>query len=65
LIRENMNDIFNLIPSDQFMRVHKSFVVSVKHITMIEVHQLTINSEKIPIGSTYREGLKLRLGLDA
>jgi DNA-binding LytR/AlgR family response regulator len=64
LIRENMAAIFDLVPAEEFVRVHKSFVVAVKHITMIEVHQLIINGEKIPIGSTYREQLRLRLGLE-
>jgi two-component system LytT family response regulator len=64
LIRENMADIFNTVPPDQFVRVHKSFVVAIKHITMIEVHQLVINGEKIPIGSTFREPLRVKLGLE-
>jgi two-component system LytT family response regulator len=64
LIRENMTDIFEIVPEEEFVRVHKSFVVAVKHITMIEVHQLIINGEKIPIGSTYRENLRTRLGLE-
>ena len=64
LIRENMTDIFEIVPEEGFVRVHKSFVVAIKHITMIEVHQLIINGEKIPIGSTYRENLKTRLGLE-
>jgi two-component system LytT family response regulator len=63
LIRENMGDIFDLVPQADFVRVHKSYVVAVKHIAMIEVHQLLINGEKIPIGSTYREPLRARLGL--
>lgn len=63
LIRENMGDIFDLVPENDFIRVHKSYVVAVRHITMIEVHQLVINGEKIPIGSTYREPLRARLGL--
>src|ERR1700748_2647988 len=63
LIRENMSDIFDLVPSAEFMRVHKSFIVAIKHIAMIEVHQLIINGTKIPIGSTYREPLRARLGL--
>src|SRR3984957_16834944 len=62
LIRENMNDVFEIIPAAAFVRVHKSFVVAIKHITMIEIHQLIINGEKIPIGSTYREQLRIRLG---
>jgi two-component system LytT family response regulator len=64
LIRENMTDIFEIVPEEQFVRVHKSFVVGIRHITMIEVHQLIINGEKIPIGSTYREQLRARLGLE-
>jgi two-component system, LytTR family, response regulator len=45
------------------VRVHKSYVVATRHITMIEVHQLIINGQKIPIGSTYRESLRARLGM--
>ena len=63
LIRENMGDIFDLVPPAEFIRIHKSFVVAIKHITMIEVHQLIINDTKIPIGSTYRDLLRARLGL--
>jgi len=64
LIRENMGDVFDLVPAAGFVRVHKSYVVAIKHITMIEVHQLTINNEKIPVGSTFRDALRLRLGID-
>ena len=63
LIRENMGDIFDMVPATEFVRVHKSFVVAIKHISMIEVHQLSINGVKIPVGSTYRELLRERLGL--
>ncbi|HTD97786.1 MAG TPA: LytTR family DNA-binding domain-containing protein [Mucilaginibacter sp.] len=63
LIRENMSDIFDLVPAAGFVRVHKSYVISIRHIAMIEVHQLIINGEKIPIGSTYRESLRARLGM--
>jgi two-component system LytT family response regulator len=64
LIRENMGDIFDLVPAADFIRVHKSYIVAIKHISMIEVHQLTINNEKIPVGSTYRESLRARLGIN-
>ena len=64
LIRENMGDVFDLVPASDFIRVHKSFVVALRHITMIEVHQLTVNNETIPIGSTYRESLRARLGIN-
>jgi len=63
LIRENMADIFDLLPAADFIRVHKSYVVGIRHISMIEVHQLIVNGEKIPIGSTYRDPLRDRLGI--
>lgn len=63
LIRENMGDIFDLVPAADFIRVHKSYVVAIRHISMIEVHQLIVNGEKIPIGSTYRDSLRDRLGI--
>src|ERR1700754_862842 len=63
LIRENMGDIFDLVPAADFVRVHKSLIVAVKHISMIEVHQLIVNGKKIQIGTTYREPLRARLGL--
>src|SRR6202012_574579 len=34
LIRENMGDIFDLIPAADFVRVHKSYVVGIRHISM-------------------------------
>ncbi|TDW99051.1 LytR/AlgR family response regulator transcription factor [Dinghuibacter silviterrae] len=63
LIRESMGDIFDLVPASDFVRVHKSYVVAIKHIAMIEAYQLTVNGKKIPIGATYRESLRSRLGI--
>jgi len=63
LIRQNMADIFEVIPAQNFVRVHKSFVVAIRHIIMVENHQVVIGGHKIPIGSTYRDEMKARLGL--
>ena len=63
LIRQNMTDVFDLVPAVDFIRIHKSYVVAIEHIEMIEVHQLTVNKKKLPIGSTYRDSLRSRLGI--
>jgi len=62
LIRENMSDIFNLLPVSCFIRVHKSYIVAIAQIGLIEADQLTINGKKIPVGNTYRDALRSRLG---
>ena len=61
LIREKMADVFNLVPESDFIRVHKSYVVAIRHIAMIENHQLTVHGKKVPVGNTYRESIRARL----
>ena len=50
-----MKDVMNMLPSQQFHRVHKSYIVGLKHIRLIERHHLEIRNTKIPIGRLYRE----------
>jgi two-component system, LytTR family, response regulator len=51
----SMNDVLNLLPPGLFCRIHKSYVVSLKHIDVIEKHQVIIKNKSIPIGLTYRD----------
>ncbi len=61
LSRQNMKNIFHILPETKFTRVHRSFVVSLDHIDTIEAHQLTLANFKIPIGSLYREELMAKV----
>jgi two-component system LytT family response regulator len=58
-----MNNIFDLVPATGFLRVHKSYVVAIRHIAMIEVHQLIAGGEKISTGSSYRDSVRAVLGI--
>ena len=51
-----MKDVLDMLPSHQFHRVHKSFIVGLKHIRLIERHHLEVRDKKIPIGRLYKEG---------
>lgn len=50
-----------ILPSDRFMRVHKSYIVAIDQIREIEPLSLTVANAKIPIGGIYREALMKRL----
>jgi len=50
-----MSEVLNLLPSNKFIRIHKSYIVSYTHIDIIEKHQVFIRKKNIPIGITYRE----------
>ncbi|PLW97874.1 MAG: hypothetical protein C0593_07320 [Marinilabiliales bacterium] len=45
------------------MRIHKSYIVALKHIDIIEKHQVTIHKTDIPIGVTYREIFHQKINL--
>jgi len=57
LSRQNMKDIFEILSPTEFIRVHKSYVVAIKHMEIIESHQIRMGNIKIPVGRNYREDL--------
>lgn len=50
------------LPSERFVRVHKSYIVSINDISEIEQLSVTVAGQKIPIGGSYRDQLLARLG---
>jgi DNA-binding LytR/AlgR family response regulator len=43
------------LPPKDFARVHKSYIVALRHITSIERSRIFINDRVIPVGDNYRE----------
>jgi two-component system LytT family response regulator len=52
---QNMKKMEETLPSNQFIRVHKSYIISLDKIESIERSRITICSKIIPIGDTYRD----------
>lgn len=50
-----MGEIVKMLPPDLFTRIHKSYIISLKHIEIIEKAMVVINKTRIPVGITYRE----------
>jgi DNA-binding LytR/AlgR family response regulator len=48
---------------DKFLRVHRSYIISVDTISTIDDSVISINKQLIPIGAVYRENFKKRLNL--
>ena len=42
------------LPESQFIRVHKSFIISIDKIELIEGNRVHISNHKIPIGKMYK-----------
>ncbi|MGV3458822.1 MAG: LytR/AlgR family response regulator transcription factor [Flavobacterium sp.] len=52
--RMSMKSIIEKLPQQQFLRVHRSYIVPVKRITSLQNKSITIGDFIIPIGDTYK-----------
>ena len=51
---EKISSFEELLPKTNFLRIHKSFIVAIDKIKLIEGNRIHIESHKIPIGQTYK-----------
>ena len=51
----SLKELEEKLPSEQFIRIHKSYIVSIKHIESIERNSLQIANKQLPVGGNYKE----------
>lgn len=51
---QSLKNIEALLPAKQFPRVHKSFIIAISRIDMIEGNQVKIRERMIPVGTNYK-----------
>jgi len=59
--RMTLADMLATLPAEQFIRVHKSYLVALRAVRKIERHQVTVGTVTIPLAESYREALQGRL----
>jgi len=52
---QNMKRMEETLPKGDFIRVHKSYIISIDKIESIERSRISIAAKTIPIGDTYRD----------
>ena len=50
----NLKNIHSLLPENIFMRISKSYIVNIRHISSLDNNDVVIGKHEIPIGSAYR-----------
>lgn len=61
---QNFQNMENMLPTNNFIRVHKSFIVAMNKIENIERNRIKIGEKRIPIGLSYREKLINELNIN-
>ncbi|MGH1388032.1 LytR/AlgR family response regulator transcription factor [Kordia sp.] len=59
----SLKELEDLLPTSNFMRVHKSYIVALKKVNEIDGNQAIIQKHKIPIGKRHKNEFLKRFGL--
>jgi len=56
-IHQTMTSIEEMLPKDSFFRIHKSFLINISHIELINCGRIFINGIELPVSRQRREEL--------
>lgn len=63
MVRSTIREALNFIPDHLFVQIHRSYIVSLRHIDKIEDNHVFIKEERISIGATFKDNLKRIAGI--
>lgn len=61
LVHSTMKNIYNSLPESDFIQTHRSFIVNIHHVSLIEGNILNIAGHEIPVARNYRETVFTRI----
>lgn len=62
LTLSNFKKIEEKLPEDLFIRVHRSYIVSLKYINSVQRNRILIDGVRIPIGQNYKDEFIKKIG---
>jgi len=54
---QTLKELAETLPQPPFLRVHKSYIVSLDHVRLVDGNTLYIQDKLIPVSDTYRDAL--------
>lgn len=61
IVHHNLQSFTDLLPRDKFMRIHRSYTVSLEKIKAINGNQVEIGGKRLPIGRNHQTEVKSRI----
>ncbi len=58
---QNFKSLEEVLPADNFIRVHKSYMVAINKIKSVEKNRISIAEEIIPVSDTYKDSFLMVL----
>lgn len=61
MVADTMKHMEEILPSDQFQRIHKSYIINLSKVDQAHAKMVTIKGQELPVGNAYRQQLIERL----
>lgn len=61
ITHKSLTSLTEELPSERFMRIHKSYTISLNKVKSIEGNRIQISSHTIPIGRNYSKDVKSKI----
>jgi DNA-binding LytR/AlgR family response regulator len=55
ITHENISTLEQKLPPDKFVRIHRSFLISMKHITTISAESVLVAGKELPFGRAFKK----------
>ena len=62
LIRNSLDNFLKLIDDENFIKIHRSYIVNLHHIKAVNRHQVIIQNEKLPVSRSHHDELVQKFG---
>jgi DNA-binding LytR/AlgR family response regulator len=56
-----LSDFESVLPGDQFCRIHKSYIVSLRYARRYSVKEVLVGDTRVPIGRRYKHHLSAKV----
>jgi DNA-binding LytR/AlgR family response regulator len=51
----SMKKMTEMLPDEKFHRIHKSYIISLDKIELVEGNSVIVNKKRLPVGNSYRQ----------
>lgn len=54
-VKKQIGEMETILPQEQFIRIHRSYMVAIKHISCFTATTIEISNRELPIGRNYKQ----------